>query len=170
MRMRIAPGGVALALSMIGCVAFAQQQPAQPTTPPASEDRMNRLEQRLDELELRAPVDPRADAVAVIPFTRDVDDPLFFHPPADAAAGDVNTGSEIEEAYLFLHDFGVPNLTAKVGRFHLRFGRWNLLHNHDWPTSDNNFATQSFLGTEAITDNGLSLSYVIPPERIGNQY
>src|SRR5206468_1420776 len=46
----------------------------------------------------------------------------------------------------------------------------NLLHSHDWPTVDNNFTTQSFLGTEAITDNGLSLSYVIPPERIGNQY
>jgi hypothetical protein len=137
-----------------------------------SSDNNNPARNRFDlgtlEFELRAAVDPRADAVAVIPFTRDVDDPLFFD--KSSASGDVNTGTEIEEAYLQLHDFGIPNLTAKLGRFHLRFGRWNLLHNHDWPTSDNNFATQSFLGTEAISDNGLSLSYVIPPALIGNQY
>jgi hypothetical protein len=120
------------------------------------------------EFELRAAVDPRADAVAVIPFTRDVDDPLFFDKAT--ASGDVNTGVEIEEAYLFLHDFGVPNLTGKLGRFHLRFGRQNILHNHDWPTVENNFVNQSFLGPEAITDNGLSLSYVVPPRLVGDQY
>jgi hypothetical protein len=130
----------------------------------------NRFDLNTLEFEIRAPVDPRADAVAIIPFTREVEDPLFFQPPAAPDAGDVNSGTEIEEAYLFLHDFGVPNLTAKLGRFHLRFGRWNLLHNHDWPTSDNNFASQSFLGPEAIVDNGLSLSYVIPPQYVGNQY
>src|SRR5207244_2997662 len=57
-----------------------------------------------------------------------------------------------------------------AGRFHLRFGRQNLLHAHNWPTADNNFVNQSFLGPEAITDNGLSLSYVIPPRLMGNQY
>ena len=35
---------------------------------------------------------------------------------------------------------------------------------------DNNFVNQSFLGPEALTDNGLSLSYVIPPNLVGNQY
>ena len=128
----------------------------------------NRFDVGTVEFELRAAVDPRADAVAVIPFSRDVDDPLFFN--KDDANGDVNTGVEIEEAYLFLHDFGVPNLTAKLGRFHLRFGRQNVLHNHDWPTADNNFMSQSFLGPEALTDNGLSLSYVIPPNLVGDQY
>ncbi len=128
----------------------------------------NRFDLGTLELEMRAAVDPRADAVAVLPFTRDVDDPLFFD-KADAN-GDVNSGVEIEEAYLFLHDFGIPNLTAKIGRFHLRFGRQNILHNHDWPTVDNNFVNQSFLGPEAITDNGLSLSYVIPPDLLGGNY
>lgn len=119
-------------------------------------------------LELRGAVDPRADAVAVIPISRGVDDPLF--PEPGVHSGDVDTSIEIEEAYLFLHDFGVPNLTAKLGRFHLQFGRWNLLHAHDWPTVDNNFAAQSFLATEAITSTGLSLSYVIPPKYVGDQY
>src|SRR5256714_5468357 len=128
----------------------------------------NRFDLFTVEFELRAAVDPRADAVAVIPFTRDVDDPLFFN--KSDANGDVNSGVEIEEAYLFLHDFGVPNLTAKLGRFHLRFGRQNILHHHDWPTSDNNFVNQSFLAGEAIADSGLSLSYVIPPKLVGGQY
>lgn len=128
----------------------------------------NRFDVGSLELELRAAVDPRADAVAAIPFTRDVDDPLFFN-KADAN-GNVDTGVELEEAYLFLHDFGVPNLTAKAGRFHLRFGRQNILHDHDWPTVDNNFVSQSFLGPESLTDNGLSLSYVIPPDLAAGQY
>ncbi len=128
----------------------------------------NRFDLGALELEMRAAVDPRADAVAVIPFTRDVDDPLFFN-KADAN-GDVDSGVEIEEAYLLLHDFGVPNLVAKLGRFHLRFGRQNLLHSHDWPTVDNNFVNQSFLSPESVTDNGLSLSYVIPDRFTGGQY
>ena len=128
----------------------------------------NRFDLDTLELEMRAAVDPRADAVAVIPFSRDVDDPLFFD--RATASGDVNSDVEVEEAYLFLHDFGVPNLTAKIGRFHLRFGRQNVLHNHDWPTADNNFVNQSFLGAESLTDNGLSLSYVVPPRLVGGQY
>jgi hypothetical protein len=138
-----------------------------------SSDRANTARNRFDvrtvELELRAAVDPRADAVAVIPFVRDVEDPLFFTSRADGD-GAVNSGVEIEEAYLFLHDFGVPGLTAKLGRFHLRFGRWNILHNHDWVTPDNTFVNQSFLGAEAVTDNGISLSYVIPPKLVGGNY
>jgi hypothetical protein len=129
----------------------------------------NRFDVREVELDLRAAVDPRADAVAIIPFSRDVADPLFFRKRSDAS-GSVNTSIDIEEAYLFLHDFGVPNLTAKLGRFHLRFGRWDILHKHDWATTDNTFVNQSFLGSESLVDQGLSLSYVIPPRLIGGQY
>jgi len=128
----------------------------------------NRFDLRTLELELRAPVDPRADAVAVIPFSRDIDDPLFFDPAH--ANGSVDNNVEVEEGYLFLHDFGVPNLTTKLGRFHLRFGRQNVLHSHDWPTVDNNFVSQSFLGSESLNDSGASFSYVIPPDVIGGQY
>jgi hypothetical protein len=129
----------------------------------------NRFDIGSVELDLRAAVDPRADGVVVLPIARDVEDPLFFRKGPDTS-GEVGTEIEIEEAYLFLHDFGVPNLTAKLGRFHLRFGRQNILHAHDWPTTDNNFVNQSFLGPEAISDAGLSLSYVIPPKLLGGQY
>ncbi len=139
----------------------------------ASTDHSNPARNRFDvgsvELDLRAAVDPRADAVAILPVSRDLADPLFFTRKT-ADSGTISTSIDIEEAYLFLHDFGVPNLTAKVGRFHLRFGRQNILHGHDWPTADNNFVNQSFLGPESLNDTGLSLSYVVPPKLVGGEY
>jgi hypothetical protein len=138
-----------------------------------STDNDNPARNRFDigsvELDLRAAVDPRADGVVILPVSRDIDDPLFFKSKSDSS-GNVDTSIDIEEAYLFLHDFGVPNLTAKLGRFHLRFGRQNILHSHDWPTSDNNFVNQSFLGPESLNDAGLSLSYVIPPKLLNGNY
>jgi hypothetical protein len=129
----------------------------------------NRFDIGSVELDLRAAVDPRADGVVILPISRDIGDPLFFRGKADAD-GNIDTGIDVEEAYLFLHDFGVPNLTAKLGRFHLRFGRQNILHSHDWPTVDNNFVNQAFLGPESLNDSGLSLSYVVPPKFVGGQY
>jgi hypothetical protein len=82
----------------------------------------------------------------------------------------VESGVELEEAYLNLHNFGIANMAVKLGRFHLRFGRQNILHEHDWPTTDNNFVNQSFLGGEALSDAGASISYVIPPQYLNNHY
>jgi hypothetical protein len=148
---------IAVIGNFVGSVSTLNDNPAR-----------NRFDIREVELDIRAAVDPRADAVVVLPFIREMEDPLFFD-PADAT-GDVESGVEVEEAYLFLHDVGVPNLTAKLGRYHLRFGRQNVLHPHDLPTVDNNFVNQSFLGAEAITDSGLSLSYVVPPRLVGDNY
>jgi hypothetical protein len=129
----------------------------------------NRIDVGSVELDMRAAVAPIADGVAVIPISRDVDDPLFPLNTPNPDPGP-HTNIDIEEAYVLLHDFGVPNLTAKLGRFHLRFGRQNILHSHDWPTFDNNFVNQSFLGSESLNDAGLSLSYIVPPKLIGDQY
>lgn len=52
----------------------------------------------------------------------------------------------------------------------MRFGRQNILHLHDLPTSDPPLVNQAFLSPEALTDAGLSLSYVVPPKYTGNQY
>jgi hypothetical protein len=128
---------------------------------------LNRADVREVELDLRAAVDPRADGVVVLAFARDVENPVF--PTGEQPAGP-DASVDVEEAYLFLHDFGVPNLTAKVGRFHLRFGRQNVLHLHDLPTSDPSFVQQAFLAPEALTDSGVSFSYLVPPRLVGNQY
>lgn len=130
----------------------------------------NRFDVREAELDLRAPVDSRADGVLIVSFERDVHNPIFPEAGEDEEEEGVESSVNLEEAYLFLHDFGVPNLTAKLGRFHVRFGRQNLLHLHDVPTTDPPFVNQAFLAPEALTDAGLSLSYVIPPRYTFDQY
>lgn len=133
-----------------------------------SNDALNRIDVREVELDLRAALDPRADGVAVLAFARDAENPVF-PTPAEQPEGP-ESSVEVEEAYLFLHDFGVPNLTAKLGRFHVRFGRQNMLHLHDLPTSDPSLVNQAFLAPESLTDGGISLSYVVPPNLVGGQY
>lgn len=123
-------------------------------------DAYNRFDVREVELDIRAAVHPIADAVAIIALARDVENPLF--PEAGFVPEGPDTSVELEEVYLFLHDFGIPNLTTKVGRFRVRFGRQNLLHLHDLPTSDEPFVIQSFLGPEGLSDAGASLSFVLP--------
>jgi len=118
----------------------------------------NRFDVREAELDLRASVDPRADAVLVLSFSRDAAPLLFDKSDTDH----VDTSADLEEGYLFLHDFGIPNLTARIGRYHVRFGRQNILHSHDLPTSDTPFVLQSFLAPEALTDAGIETSWLIP--------
>ena len=133
-------------------------------------DAYNRFDVREVELDLRAAIDPRADGVVILAFERDVENPIFPEDEGDGEGAEVESSVNVEEAYAHFHDFGVPNLQAKLGRFHVRFGRQNLLHLHDLPTTDPPFVNQAFLAPEALTDAGLSLSYVIPPERIFGQY
>jgi hypothetical protein len=134
-----------------------------------SNDAWNRFDVREAELDLRAAIDPRADGVLVVSFERDVHNPPFPEAGDEEEEG-VESSANIEEGYAFFHDFGVPNLTAKLGRFHLRFGRQNVLHLHDLPTSDPPLVNQAFLAPESLIDSGLSLSYVIPPRLVGDQY
>jgi hypothetical protein len=138
-------------------------------SPHRSNDALNRADLREAELDIRAAVHPKADGVLVVAFARDVDNPIFPEAGAEPQGGPDNT-VEVEEGYLFLHDIGVPNLTAKLGRFHVRFGRQNVLHLHDLPTTDPPFVNQAFLAPEALSDSGVSLSYVIPPDLIRGQY
>ena len=132
-----------------GNVSTANENPAR-----------NRWDTGLVEFALRAPVAPMADAVLIVPVVREVHEGLIFD-STDESEG-VETNIEIEEAYLYLHDFGVPNLTAKLGRFHLAFGRQNLYHIHEWPTITAPLVGRSFLSHEALSDSGVSIGYAIP--------
>jgi hypothetical protein len=118
----------------------------------------NRFDVREVEVDIRAAIDPRADGVLILAFERDTEFGLF---EAEDIEGP-DTEVAVEEGYVFLHDFGVPNLTAKIGRYRTRFGRQNVNHLHDLATVDYPFAIQNFLGPEGYTDSGLSISYVIP--------
>jgi hypothetical protein len=133
-------------------------------------DAYNRFDIGEVELDLRHPIGPRVDGVVVLAFEREVENPLFPGDEEEEGEGGPENKVKIEEAFVFIHDTGIANLTAKLGRFHVRFGRQNFLHGHDLPTADVPLVLQSFLSPEALIDSGLSLSYVIPPDRIGGQY
>ena len=140
-------------------------------SPDRDNDAYNRFDVREFHLDLRANLHRSADAVAILAFARDVENPIFpeFAEGGEEEEGGPETSVHVEEAYVFLHDFGVPGLTAKVGRFHVRFGRQNMLHLHELPTTDPPFVNQAFLAPESLTDAGVSVGYVIPGRLVGGQ-
>lgn len=139
-------------------------------SPDAESDFYNRMDVREVELDLRAPVHPRADGVLILAFHRDVHSPVFgeIHEDEEHEGEEehehegIESRAGAEEAYLLVHDTGVRNLAVKLGRFHLRFGRQNLLHLHDLPAVEPALVNQAFLSPEALTDAGIGLSYVVP--------
>lgn len=88
---------------------------------------------------------------AVDPFTR-VD--LFLSFPAGETP-------EVEEGTITTLALPGP-LQLKGGRFKSAFGKWNTLHNHAFFTVDRPNALANFLGEESLTNDGLSLSVLIP--------
>jgi hypothetical protein len=124
-----------------------------------SNDAYNRVDVRETVLELRGHVHPRADGVAIFSFARDVENPVF---PGDDRPEGPESSARAEEAYLYIHDTGVPGLTATVGRFQVMFGRQNQLHLHELPTADPSLVNQAFLAPESLIDAGVSLTYAIP--------
>src|SRR5262245_45930531 len=53
-------------------------------------------------------------------------------------------------------------LQLKGGRFKSAFGRWNTLHTHALPTVERPAALENFFGEESLTNDGLSLAWLIP--------
>jgi hypothetical protein len=69
---------------------------------------------------------------------------------------------EIEEAYAsFLR--GLPlDLNARIGKFRTEFGRFNMMHPHQWPFITAPLSAQRFLGEEGASDLGIGLSTLLP--------
>lgn len=73
----------------------------------------------------------------------------------------VDESPEVEEGYA--QTLSLPaSLQLKGGRFKESFGKWNLLHTHAFPTVERPDALVHFLGEESLTNDGLSLSWLIP--------
>jgi hypothetical protein len=53
-------------------------------------------------------------------------------------------------------------LQLKGGRFKSAFGRWNTLHTHAFPTVERPLALENYFGAESLTNDGLSLSWLVP--------
>jgi hypothetical protein len=79
---------------------------------------------------------------------------LYFSFPADESP-------EVEEGYA--QTLALPaSLQLKGGRFKESFGKWNTLHTHAFPTVERPDVLVNFLGEESLTNDGLSLSWLIP--------
>jgi hypothetical protein len=79
---------------------------------------------------------------------------LYLTFPADASP-------EVEEGYV--QTLALPaSLQLKGGRFKESFGKWNTLHTHAFPTVERPDALVNFFGEESLTNDGLSLSWLIP--------
>ena len=69
--------------------------------------------------------------------------------------------AEVEEGYATFQTLPA-GLQAKAGRFKSAFGKWNQLHNHAFFTVERPEVLSSFFGEESLTDDGASLSWLIP--------
>ncbi len=79
---------------------------------------------------------------------------MFFSFPSDASP-------DVEEGYVTT--LALPgSMQLKGGRFKEAFGKWNTLHTHAFPTVDRPDALVNFFGEESLTNDGMSLSVLIP--------
>jgi hypothetical protein len=68
---------------------------------------------------------------------------------------------DVEEGYV--STLSLPaSLQLKGGRFKEAIGKWNTLHTHAFPTVDQPDVLTNLLGPESLTNDGLSLSWLIP--------
>jgi hypothetical protein len=112
----------------------------------------NKLNLREVEIDFRAAVDPYADAVMIAALESEF--------PGEFEAS-------IEEGYVTLKALPILEspplgLRFKVGRFRPLFGRTNILHTHDLPTSFHPLPVEEFLGEEGFIQNGVSAKFFIP--------
>ena len=111
----------------------------------------NRFNLRETELDLRVPVDPFADAVLIMSLESET--------PGEFEVG-------VEEGYVNIKKLPFMEsplgLKFQVGRFRPAFGKFNLLHTHDLPTSFRSLPTQEFLGEEGFIQQGVSADFFVP--------
>ncbi len=112
----------------------------------------NRFNLREVEVDMRAAIDPYADGVLIAGFESE-------------APGKFSVG--IEEGYVnikklpFLDELPL-GMKLKVGRFRPAFGKFNVIHTHDLPTTFRSLPTTEFMGEEGFIQNGVSSNFFIP--------
>lgn len=117
------------------------------------------------ELDLRASVDPFANAVAVLAVEQEGPD---FAPPdplgtpaTDADAEPPEFGVAAEELYLDFVSFPA-GFSLRAGGFRQPFGITNRAHPHDYPWPDVPLPLVALLGDEGLNEVGAVLSWHVP--------
>lgn len=118
----------------------------------------NKFNVREVEVDMRAPIDPYADGVLIASLESET--------PGQFSAS-------VEEGYVTIKKFPFLDepplgLKLKVGRFRPLFGKFNVIHTHDLPTTFRSLPTAEFMGEEGFIQNGLSGNFFIPTPWDGN--
>src|SRR5713226_927791 len=112
----------------------------------------NKLNLREAEIDMRAAIDPYADGVLVAS--------LESESPGKFSAS-------VEEGYVTIKklpflDEPPLGLKLQVGRFRPAFGKFNILHTHDLPTTFRSLPTAEFMGEDGFIQDGVSGNFFIP--------
>jgi hypothetical protein len=112
----------------------------------------NKFNLREVEVDFRAAIDPYADGVFIASLESET--------PGQFSAS-------VEEAYAVIKKFPFLDepplgLKLKAGRFRPLFGRFNIVHTHDLPTTFRSLPTAEFMGEEGFIQNGMSANFFIP--------
>lgn len=112
----------------------------------------NKFNLREAEIDMRAPIDPYADGVLIAS--------LESESPGKFSAS-------VEEGYVTVKklpflDEPPLGLKLKAGRFRPAFGKFNILHTHDLPTTFRSLPTAEFMGEDGFIQNGASGNFFIP--------
>jgi hypothetical protein len=147
---QVVPGILNPAISVIGnFVARADDQKVFNEEGQKISDKMNLREAELD---FRVPVDPYADGVLIASIESEF-------------PGEFTTG--VEEGYVTIKKLpwisqNPLGLRIKVGRFRPIFGKINVLHTHDLPTTFRPLPIEEFLGEEGFIQQGVSANFYVP--------
>lgn len=112
----------------------------------------NKMNFREAEIDMRVPIDPYADGVLITSLESET--------PGKFSAS-------VEEGYVNIKklpflDEPPLGLKLKVGRFRPTFGKFNILHTHDLPTTFRSLPTAEFMGEDGFIQNGISGNFFIP--------
>ncbi|MBI4526621.1 MAG: hypothetical protein HY695_22705 [Deltaproteobacteria bacterium] len=112
----------------------------------------NKFNLREVEVDMRAAIDPYADGVLIASLESET--------PGQFSAS-VEEGYAVIKKLPFL-DEPPLGLKLKVGRFRPLFGKFNVIHTHDLPTTFRSLPTAEFMGEEGLIQNGVSGNFFIP--------
>jgi hypothetical protein len=144
------PGSLNPAISVIG--NFVGTVDDSVVLNPAGQEINDKMNLREAEIDFRTAVDPYADGVLIASIESEF-------------PGEFETG--VEEGYAIIKKLpflssSPGGLKLKVGRFRPEFGKINVLHTHDLPSTFRPLPIVEFLGEEGYIQNGVSANFFLP--------
>jgi hypothetical protein len=112
----------------------------------------NKFNLREVEVDFRAPIDPYADGVLIASLESEA--PGKFSVAVEEGYVNIKKLPFLDEPPL--------GMKLKVGRFRPTFGKFNIIHTHDLPTTFRSLPTAEFMGEEGFIQNGVSGNFFIP--------